>query len=177
MTAPFQKAVLFEDEMRFGTRTDLKRRWTPQGHRPKAPVKIGYEFAYLYVALCPFNGWLYAMILPYANKESFTCFIQELNEELNTNTLLIADRASFHQHACADNTYLTLAYLPTACPELNPVERLFKEIRKGLANRIFANLQIACTTLETIVKQWQYNTHQLINLTLFPYSHNTQLSP
>lgn len=82
--------------MRFGTRTDLKRRWTPQGHRPKAPVKIGYAFAYLYLALCPYTGWLYAMILPYANKQIFTSFIQALDEELDRKTLLIVDRASFH---------------------------------------------------------------------------------
>ncbi len=176
MIAPFQEAVLFEDEMRFGTRTDLKKRWTPQGHRPKAPVKIGYEFAYLYLALCPFTGWLYAMLLPYANKQTFATFTQELNQELDRKTLLIVDRASFHQHTCVNDTHLTLSYLPTACPELNPVERLFKEMRKGLANRIFPCLQAAFITLETIVKQWQGNTEQLINLTSFPYIHNTQLS-
>lgn len=82
----------------------------------------------------------------------------------------------FIQNACVDNTHLTLSYLPTACPELNPVERLFKELRKELANRIFPSLQSAFATLENIVKQWQQNTQQLIRLTLFPYIHNTQLS-
>ncbi len=162
--------------MRFGTRTDLKRRWTPQGHRPKTPVRIGYEFAYLYLALCPFNGWLYAIILPYANKETFSLFIKELNQELEVDTLLIADKASFHQSACVENTHLTLTYLPPACPELNPVERLFKEIRRGLANRVFHDLQAAFTTLDHILKYWQQHTQQLINLSLFPYIQNTQLS-
>lgn len=175
MIAPFQQAVLFQDEMRFGTRTDLKRRWTPQGHRPEAPVKIGYEFAYLYLALCPFTGWLYAMMLPYANKDTFTFFVKELNEQLQTNTLIIADRASFHQSTATGNTQLTLAHLPTACPELNPVERFFKEIRKSLANRIFDSLDTAYVAVENAVKLWQQQTEQLINLTLFPYIQNTQL--
>lgn len=167
--------MLFEDEMRFGTRTDLKRRWTPQGHRPAAPVKIGYEFAYLYLALCPFTGWLYAMMLPYTNKDTFAFFAQELNEQLHDSTLMIADRASFHQSTAIANTQLTLAHLPTACPELNPVERLFKEIRKSMANRVFDSLDAAFTAVENTVKLWQQQTENLIKLTLFPYIQNTQL--
>lgn len=34
------------------------------GHRPVAPVRIGYEFTYLYLALCPFTGEGYAAFLP-----------------------------------------------------------------------------------------------------------------
>jgi transposase len=109
-------------------------------------------------------------------KETFSTFIQQLNQALDRDTLLIADRASFHQSACMENTQLTLAYLPTACRELNPVERLFKEIRRGVAKRIFPCLQAAFTTIENSVKQWQENTQQLIQLTLFPYIQNTQLS-
>jgi transposase len=116
------------------------------------------------------------MILPYANKDSFAYFAKELNEQLHRDILLIADKASFHQAACVHNTQLTLAHLPTACPELNPVERFFKEIRKSLANRIFHSLENAFTAVEEAVKQWQHQAQQLIQLTLFPYIQHTQLS-
>jgi transposase len=116
------------------------------------------------------------MILPYANKDSFAYFAKELKEQLHRDTLLIADKASFHQAACVDNTQLTLAHLPTACPELNSVEGFFKEIRKLLANRIFHSLEKVFTAVEEAVKQWQPQAQQLIGLTLFPYIQHTQLS-
>ena len=40
------EAIFFHDELRAGTRTELSRKWAPMGHRPVAPVKIGYENTY-----------------------------------------------------------------------------------------------------------------------------------
>ncbi len=118
-------------------------------------MKIGYEFSYLYLALCPFTGWLYAVILPYANKDAFSYFVQALDEQLDTPTLMVVDRASYHQHSTAQGTQVSLAHLPTACPELNPVERFFKEIRKAIANRVFSSLDQALIAVENAVKEWQ----------------------
>ena len=170
--APFGPHVLFEDEMRFGTRTDLKRRWTPQGHRPQTPVKIGYEFAYLYLAICPYTGWLYAMLLPYANTASFTQFWQQLATELTAPTLVVADRASFHR--TVEGTLLELVHLPTACPDLNPVERFFKELRGRLSNRVFSSLEQAYQAVEQTVIAFNQQPETVMNLTLFPYIQNAQ---
>ena len=158
--------------MRFGTRTDLKRRWTPQGHRPQAPVKIGYEFGYLYLALCPFTGWLFAMLLPYANRASFGLFWQQLEAELTGPTLLIADKASYHQGL--PNSQLRLMRLPTASPELNPVERFFKELRSRLSNRVFENLAQAYEAVEGAVQEYNQHPQKVRDLTLFPYINNAQ---
>ncbi len=48
--------ILFQDELRAGTRTETGRKWSPMGHRPYTPVQIGCESLYLYLALCPFRG-------------------------------------------------------------------------------------------------------------------------
>ncbi len=55
--------MLFQDELRAATRTELGRKWGPVGHRPLSPVRIGYENVYLYLALCPFTGQGYAAFL------------------------------------------------------------------------------------------------------------------
>ena len=39
--------ILYSDELRAGTRTDLGRKWGPTVHRPMSPVKIVYESVYL----------------------------------------------------------------------------------------------------------------------------------
>ena len=163
--------------MRFGTRTELKRRWTTQGHRPKAPVRIGYQFCYLYAALCPFTGQALAMLLPSMNKDCFGLFLQEFHQHLGEQyprqpCLLIADRATTHQGKLTDNTSITLAHLPTACPELNPVERFFKEMRRQLANIVFDSLECAHNKVVEAFNQITSSAQKIIRLTLFPYIQN-----
>jgi hypothetical protein len=162
--------------MRFGTRTELKRKWTPQGHRPKAPVKIGYEFAYLYLALCPFSGEVFAMFLPYMSKACFLLFIGQFAQTLPAATasllitdLLITDRASTHQSSLLTDTAIVLQHLPTACPELNPVERVFKEIRRKIANRIFHSLGQAEQMLSKVVQELSSQPATIISLTNYDY--------
>jgi hypothetical protein len=59
----------FEGEMRIGTRTELDRKWTPIGVRPKGKQQIGYEYVYLYVCLKVYSGEIFAMLLPRLDKE------------------------------------------------------------------------------------------------------------
>ena len=185
MIQPYpQQAVYFQDQMRFGTRTELKRRWTVQGHRPKTPVRIGYQFCYLYAALCPFTGRAFAMLLPQMNKECFGLLVQQFDQHLADKqaaeqqpvhkqaALLIADRACTHQAALTEGTSITLAHLPTACPKLNPVERFFKQMRAQLANTVFDSLEQAQQKLTQVFKQLTNSSENMIRLTLFPYIQN-----
>lgn len=128
--------------MRYGTRTHLKRRWGRRGHRPVCPVKIGYDWGFLYVALCPFDGDLFAMILPRLNQTCFDIFVRELaahiaQRQLPKKALLIGDGASAHAPFIMEQHGIDWQKLPSACPELNPVERFFEEIRRVTANNVF----------------------------------------
>jgi transposase len=57
--------------------------------------------------------------------------------------------------------------LPTACPELNPAERVFEELRKFLANRVFENKEEIEVCLTYWIKDFQQKPEQLIKLTKF----------
>jgi hypothetical protein len=50
--------------MRAGTRTELKRKCTPQGRGTKTPIRIGYEFIHLCCGHCPFISKILTMFLP-----------------------------------------------------------------------------------------------------------------
>lgn len=160
--------------MRYGTRTHSRRRWSRQGTRPRCQVKLGYEWSYLYVALCPFTGDVFAMLLPQLNKAGFEVFLRELEGHLAekglARVLLIGDGAAAHT-AQAWSQYQRLDWqrLPTACPELNPVERFFEELRKGTANQVFENLQQVEQLLESLVKAYIQQPQAVKQLTLFPY--------
>ena len=44
---------------------------------------------------------------------------------------------------------------PSYAPELNPVERFFRELRRAIEGRIYADLQAKQDALEPILKAWQ----------------------
>lgn len=159
--------------MRIGTRTELKRKWAPVGHRPKAPIQIGYEFVHLFVALAPFTGKVFAMFLPALNQECFALFGAELEGELTRKTLLVADRATAHQQKLLNQNLIVLQKLPAASPELNPVERFFQELRRRLAYRIFESLSQAQDMVEKELQFFLERPKLVSSITNFPYISNT----
>jgi len=71
-------------------------------------------------------------------------FLQGLSEKYPNEIIILAcDRASWHRSktlVVPEN--IRLFYLPPATPELNPVEQIWKEIRKrGFRNDIFQTLE------------------------------------
>lgn len=143
--------------MRVGTRTELGRKWTPSGHRPIAPLHIGSSFVHLFVALAPLRGEVFAMFLPHLDRSCFQLFSQQLNQTLRAPTLLVADRATAHQAKLLTDTHLVLAHLPTACPELNPVEGFFEELRRQMKSRVFETLNAAQQCVEAILQTYFAN--------------------
>lgn len=166
------EAIFFHDELRAGTRTELGTKWTPMGHRPVAPVKIGYENTYLYLTLCPFTGEGYAAFLPKLNSDYFGWFVEQVQTRVSGKSLFIADGATAHKRALFDEDKLVFERLPAACPELNPVERFFKEVRRGLKNRVFDSLEQGQLRIRAVIEGL---ADQVVTLTCFPYLKNTPL--
>ena len=146
------------------------------GHRPYTPVQIGYESLYLYLALCPFTGQGYAAFLPKLSGEWFTWFVGHIDSEVSGRHLLVADGSGAHGAAAFSGTKVTFSKLPPYCPELNPVERVFKEVRQSLKARIFSSLADAEQRLRTVLEAMFTGRQRVIELTCFPYILNTSLS-
>lgn len=152
--------------MRTGTRTELGRKWAHMGYRPVAPVKIGYENVYLYLTLRPFTGNGFAAFLPKLDSQQFAWFIEQVQACVGQKMLFIADGATAYKAELFDKEKLTFVRLPAACPELNPVERFFKEVRRGLKNRVFATLEQAQQKIQEVVET---SADQVSSLTRFLY--------
>jgi len=164
------ESILFHDELRAGTRTELGRKWTPMGHRPVAPVKIGYESVWLYLTLCPLTGEGFAAFLPRLDGACFGWFIEQVQACLSQQAVFIADGATAHKAALFDSQKLRFVRLPAACPELNPVKRFFKEVRRQLKSRVFETLDQAQQAVRGAVESL---ADQVISITAFPYIKNT----
>lgn len=162
--------------MRFGTRTDLGRRWTACGVRPSGEMLIGYEYGYLSVALNPRSGELFALLLPDMRRESFQAFVDEFASFVGEETAvrLITDAAAAHRsNRLKPKESLSIEHLPAYSPELNPVERLFKELRQKLKNRVFESLQGIEDAVIEAVKPYLTNRAAVKKLTFYGWMNNT----
>ena len=71
-------------------------------------------------------------------------FLQELSKAFPDDfILLVCDGARWHKSACLcvpDNIRIT--FIPPYTPEMNPIEQIWKEIRKrGFRNEVFQTLE------------------------------------
>ena len=87
----------------------------------------------------------------------------------------MADGATAHKADLSTGTQIIFSKLPPACPELNPVERVFKEVHRGLKHRVFATLTEAQDRVTAILRDL-FNTRKvMVDLACFPYILNTTL--
>lgn len=160
--------------MRSGTRSQSKRRWTPKGHRPVCRVRLGYAFTYLYAAIAPAAGRLIALLLPDMSKASFAVFVEYFRRQTQAvhgscPVVLLADQAGAHQKSLCEKRNVTLEHLPRGCPELNPVERFFEELRKQLSNKIFTTIEQVEDHLCNLLTLYFDHPKKLVQLCYYPY--------
>ena len=139
---------------------------------------IGYDYGYLSVALNPRSGELFALLLPDMTIESFQAFVDEFSEFVGAqaSVRLITDGAAAHRsQRLAVKERIVLEHLPAYSPELNPVERLFKELRARLKNRVFETLSEVEAAVIEAIKPYLTNRSIVKKLTFYKWMNNTHI--
>lgn len=124
--------IFFHDEARFGRIDNLRRCWAPKGIRPLLKKQIVREYTYCYGAICPFDGDSSFLVLPKLNKNWMMLMLDEMSKRYPDNYLLIVcDGASAHK-ICSEElpNNVLLTFLPAYCPQLNPQENIWDEMRE-----------------------------------------------
>jgi transposase len=129
--------LYFEDEARFGRMYDPVYCWAPKGSRPLVRLQRVRQYTHVYSASCPKDGDTFSLILPYANTEMMTLFLQHFSQHCQDyRVVIVMDGAAWHkaeQLTWFDN--IRIIYQPANSPELNPVEHLWEHLRE----KYFAN--------------------------------------
>lgn len=133
--SPLPVRTFVQDETRLGLHEgQTRRRLTARGVKPKQTMLPRYESYWLYGAVEPVTGESLFLELPALDVDCFQGFLDEFArsypESLN---LLILDGAPAHtagRLVVPDN--VLLVRLPPYSPELNPIERLWQDLRKRL---------------------------------------------
>lgn len=152
--------VFFEDEGRFGRISREMYCWVKKDIIPSVARQMIREYVYAYNAIAPQTGDCFSIIAPCCNTEAMNCFLSELaSQYTNYRIVLLLDKAGWHiskNVRVADN--LLLLHLPPYSPELNPVELLWREIRrKYFHNKIFNSLDDVEQTLSTALADYHQN--------------------
>lgn len=170
--SPLPLRVFFQDESRLGLHLPLHRRLTAPGIKPYQAINPGYEYYWLYAAVEPRTGEACWLEMPGLNTDHFEVFLQHFGqaypESLN---LMLLDGASAHRAqrlVVPDN--VLLLFLPPYCPELNPVERLWQDLKSRLKVAQAPVRSCLCALRDHVAELVrQYTPQQLASLTGYPY--------
>jgi len=94
-------------------------------------------------------------MLPQVNTEMMNIFLEELSKAYSEyKILLIMDQAGWHKSKELNiPPNIEIEFLPPYSPELNPVERLWKWIKKeAVHNKVFATLE---QLMESVINEYQ----------------------
>lgn len=158
-----------QDESRFGILPVVQRRITACGVKPVAEIDYQYDWFYLYGAVEPLTGDRFFLELPQLTGECFQIFIDQFAATFpDTLNVMVLDNGRFH-HAKSleipDN--VVLLFLPPYSPELNPIERLWQDIKQKLFARTYQTLEQMQQQLSEILGQLTQNT--IAKITGFSY--------
>ncbi len=162
--------------MRVGQKNGLVRQWARRGSRPRQPKDQRYKSVYLFGAICPARGTGAALAMPLANTHAMQAHLCEISRTVApaAHAALLLDRAGWHTTgALVVPGNLTLVFLPSRSPELNPVENLWQYLRQTyLSNRVFDSyadiLDAACEAWNRLIDQpWK-----IMSIGLRQWAHN-----
>ena len=143
--------------------------WVRRDMVPNVPRQMIREYIYAYSALCPQTGDCYSMISPCCNTQAMNEFLSQLSLFYNHyRIIIILDKAGWHiSQSLRLAANIQLMHLAPYSPELNPVELLWREIRrKHFHNKIFETLDEVENTLQTALQECHQNKDGIQRLSL-----------
>jgi hypothetical protein len=146
-----------------------RRRITGKGVRPVISREIKREYCYLFGMIEPVTGKDFMMEMPSLDTETMQVFMTEFErQDPDSLHLILVDNATAHTSKklkVAEN--IVFIFLPANAPELNPIERFWKELKDSLSDY---EPQTLTEISELIVKGLKHFSEKAISsLTSFEY--------
>jgi transposase len=134
--------VLFGDEASLAPWGSLSYRWAPRGQQPAVPTS-GKRKAYKVCGLIDyFSGrFFFKGHTGRCNSESSAAFWLDVLAQTTQPVVVLQDGARYHtskamqQFVDAQADRLTIKQLPSYSPDVNPIEHLWKKVKKEATHR------------------------------------------
>ena len=133
------------------------------------PFAQRFESYYLYGVVEPTTGQSFHLELPNLDTDCFQIFIEHLSQQFASSfNLVVLDSGAFHK---AKKLQLPqnvgFVFLPAYSPELNPIERLWEDIKAKVTDQWFDTLEEMKRFVGQILRQ--YTPSVIQSLTGYPY--------
>jgi hypothetical protein len=147
----------------------VRRRITARGVQPLLPSTYRFESLYLYGAVEPRTGESFFLELPLLNTQGFQLFLDQFAAtDPASFHLLLLDNGAFHKaQSLRLPPNVALVFFPPYSPELNPIERLWRDLKDWLAFSSPPTLDVLSDLLST--RLGHYSSATLRSLTGFSY--------
>jgi len=129
--------LLFGDEASFAQWGSLSYTWAPKGQQPEVPTsgkRKGYK---VFGLIDYFSGrFFYKAHAGRFNSESYAAFLLDVLSQTQQHVVVIQDGARYHTSKAMQQFFdahadrLTIEPLPAYSPDFNPIEHLWKKIKK-----------------------------------------------
>lgn len=141
--------VLFEDETDVRRLPPLRAMWMRRGEQAPVPVPSSSAKFALYGVLDPLSGDTFTSPYPKGRSDHTGSFLEELMERFSGEVVLVWDQASWHTSGAVEQVLagydrLRVLLLPKRAPQQNPVEDLWRALKRIVA----ANLARGLDTLK-----------------------------
>jgi transposase len=161
--------VFSQDESRCGLLTVRRRRLTARGVQPIGMIQHVFDWFYVYGAVAPTTGESFFFELPHLNRINFQVFLDEFARAFpDSLNLLVLDKSGGHtaKQLCIPEN-IRLVWLPPYSPELNPIERVWRDLKDQLAWQQFTDLEAQQEYVADVL--CAYDTLTLQSLTAYSY--------
>ncbi len=162
------------DESRFGLHTVQRRRLTLPGVKPICPFEQTFESFWLCGAIQPNTGENFVLELPATASDCLQAFLDQFAaahaQDPTEVRVLLLDNGGAHRAKALDwPARVVPIYLPAYCPELNPIERGWRELKEAVSNTLYGSLDALRERLDTELATWNQGPERMCSLTSYPY--------
>jgi DDE superfamily endonuclease len=161
--------VFAQDETRLGLQPIIRRRVTAYGVQPVATVWQRFDNFYLFGAVEPTTGDGFFLELPLLNSAMFQLWLDDFAQTFAASfNILVLDNGAFHTaKALQWPPNVATVPFPPYSPELNPMERLWRDLKDQLAHSVAKTLDALSDTVCGVIQR--YSQAALQSLTGFAY--------
>lgn len=164
--------LFFQDESSFQLQANTARTWSLRGESKLFAKNPKRKHIKIFGAIELFSGELtYSICQERLNQFSFADFLRKLHDKYSSKPVFVAcDNAPYHggaevRRVLATSKNLELVKLPKRSPHLNPIEKLWKQIKRNRThNRYFENIGELKSAVIGGLRCFQRNKEQVKSL-------------
>ncbi len=176
--------ILFGDEASFAQWGSLSYTWSRKGQQPTVKTsgkRKGYK---IFGLIDYFSGtFFYKAHTGRFNSESYKAFLTDVLAKTNQHLIIIQDGASYHtskmmqQFFAQNSDRLTVEQLPRYSPEFNPIEYLWRNIKKKATHlRYFPTFDDLTAKVDEKLRYFADTPEKILNL-MGKYRKSPQIEP